>query len=341
MGDSKRKQPPGGGSQASSKKSKRGNEGKWQTPHHKNNLSHLLRMGTTIEAGDVGIWVTCQRGLEKKAMAEMTRVCEELGESMYGIKPRSSEAEKAAEEDSDSRGEIDISDAVAAELEEMKAEAKKQGGLRLPPRATRSPVDPVAFVDAICDGAAECGGGMVDRKLRHVNRLTPVVTIGKALDRGIEKVGREVLGRFFELVAEEGAAEVERADIPPCTFAIRQSIRASAMKRDELINRVAALVGPKHKVKLESPDKVILVDIFKNHCGMSVVDGPRWEKMKKFNINEIYKFAGEKGGEKGGKKGGQEKVDEKVSEKVDEKDGKEGDEKAAGEGGKNGASEEQ
>lgn len=32
---------------------------------------------------------------------------------------------------------------------------------------------------------------------------------------------------------------------------------------------------------------------------MSIVDGSRFEKMKKFNINEIYKLAGKKnGGEK-------------------------------------------
>lgn len=35
------------------------------------------------------------------------------------------------------------------------------------------------------------------------------------------------------------------------------------MKRDEVINRVAALVSPKHKVNLGNPDKVILIEIFK------------------------------------------------------------------------------
>ena len=76
---------------------------------------------------------------------------------------------------------------------------------------------------------------------------------------------------------------------------------------------MAALVGPKHKVNLGAPDKVILIEIYKvgfapgaiaggspiltllqNHCGMSIVDGPRWEAMKKFNMNELYRIAGEK-----------------------------------------------
>jgi hypothetical protein len=33
---------------------------------------------------------------------------------------------------------------------------------------------------------------------------------------------------------------------------------------------------------------------------MSIVDGPRFERMKKFNINELYKLAGKKGEEKKG-----------------------------------------
>ena len=77
---------------------------------------------------------------------------------------------------------------------------------------------------------------------------------------------------------------------------------------------MAALVGPKHKVNLGAPDKVILIEIYKvglapgaiagespiltlclqNHCGMSIVDGPRWEGMKKYNMNELYRIAGEK-----------------------------------------------
>jgi len=46
-------------------------------------------------------------------------------------------------------------------------------------------------------------------------------------------------------------------------YAIRHSIRASPLQREDVINRVAAVVGPKHKVNLTSPDKVILVEIYK------------------------------------------------------------------------------
>ena len=144
---------------------------------------------------------------------------------MYGIKPASAAAEEAA---LGTQSKMDIADAVAAELEELKAEPKKSkaGYTFLPVKSgiecvffmkTRAPVDPAALVDRICDDALACKDVMEGRKLRHINRLTPVVALGKALDRGIEKIGREVLGGVLELKAEEGDAVEENAEIPAHT----------------------------------------------------------------------------------------------------------------------------
>ncbi|PKS07080.1 hypothetical protein jhhlp_005677 [Lomentospora prolificans] len=314
MNDKKRKQPPSEGSKGDGKKSKRGNEGKWQTSHQRNNVAQRLELGTTIESGDAGIWVTCQRGLEKKAISEMTLLCDELGESSYGIKPPAQLAEKAALDAQDTN---DIAASIEDELAGLKQDNKrpKTDHTFLPVHSgiecvffmkTRPPVEPVAFVNKICDDAETCTQ-MSERKLRHINRLTPVTLIGKSLDNGIEKVAREVLSPSFELRPENGTESTPKtetkADIPAYTsigsdtnaisskYAIRPNIRASSVKRDEVINRVAALVGSKHTVNLTSPDKVILIEVFKNFCGMSVVDGPRWETLRKYNVNELYKQA--------------------------------------------------
>lgn len=143
---------------------------------------------------------------------------------MYGIKPPSDEAEETALQQAETG---DISDAVTAELEALKAVPKKSKAdyAFLPVRSgiecvffmkTRAPVDPVAFVDRICDEVLGCKD-MVERKLRHVNRLTPVATIGKALDRGVERVARDVLAGCLELKSEEGEGVEETAEIPPYT----------------------------------------------------------------------------------------------------------------------------
>lgn len=96
-------------------------------------------------------------------------------------------------------------------------------------------------------------------------------------------------------------------------FAIRPTIRNhQAMKRDNIIKRVADLVGKPHTVDLTHYNRLILVDVYRvgvsssllhrdgacsmghklraiiqNILGMSIVDGD-YEKFKRYNLAEIY-----------------------------------------------------
>ncbi|RHY29225.1 hypothetical protein DYB32_005323 [Aphanomyces invadans] len=53
----------------------------------------------------------------------------------------------------------------------------------------------------------------------------------------------------------------------------------------DIINACVAVVGPQHKVNLTTPDVVILIEIFKNVCGVSVVTN--FHQHKKFNVRMI------------------------------------------------------
>ncbi|KFY72716.1 hypothetical protein V498_10082 [Pseudogymnoascus sp. VKM F-4517 (FW-2822)] len=71
-------------------------------------------------------------------------------------------------------------------------------------------------------------------------------------------------------------------------YAIRPTIRNhSLLKRDVVINTIANLIDKSHKVSLTNPDKVILVELYQNVSGISVV-GSDWETLKRYNLNEIY-----------------------------------------------------
>ncbi len=59
------------------------------------------------------------------------------------------------------------------------------------------------------------------------------------------------------------------------------------MKRDDVIKEVAKMVGPQHSVNLKKYDCLILVDIFRNVLGMSVVDSD-YDQLKRFNLSEIW-----------------------------------------------------
>lgn len=86
---------------------------------------------------------------------------------------------------------------------------------------TRSPIDPVDFVHRICTEIVSKPG---IRRMRYVNRLTPVSLIGKATEKGIEEVTRSVLTGHFNLsgvksedepnVKEEAA---KTADVENCS----------------------------------------------------------------------------------------------------------------------------
>jgi tRNA acetyltransferase TAN1 len=71
---------------------------------------------------------------------------------------------------------------------------------------TRSPIDPVDFVHRICKEAASKPD---IRRMRYVNRLTPVTIIGRATEKGLEEVGKTVLGAHFQLSGEEEKEAVQ------------------------------------------------------------------------------------------------------------------------------------
>lgn len=64
---------------------------------------------------------------------------------------------------------------------------------------TREPIKPVEFVKSICEDAK----GGEPKRSRFVNRLTPMVMMGKATEKGLEEVGKAVIGEVFGWEGEE------------------------------------------------------------------------------------------------------------------------------------------
>ncbi|KAI9801232.1 MAG: hypothetical protein M1825_003506 [Sarcosagium campestre] len=138
----------------------------------------------------------------------------------------------------------------------------------------RKPLDPIRFVQETCRNAL---AHPREKRSRFVKRLTPMTLMGRATEKGLEQIAKEVLAPHFH--QQDGAAK---------KFAVRPTIRNhGTLKRDAVINIVAASVGPGHHVDLKNYDLIILVEIYKNICGMSVV-GNDYEELKRYNLAEIY-----------------------------------------------------
>ncbi|KAI1190398.1 hypothetical protein F5B17DRAFT_387309 [Nemania serpens] len=287
----KRKHDDASGARGSSvKRSKGGNQGKWKTPSHKAKLAAIK--GRTLEVGDMGFWVTCQRHKEMRAADEILSLCDEYGQKLFGTNSGVADSASGGQESED------IEAAIEKELAAMKPASKPKDAafdlLKMNVDCvlfmrTRAPVDPLALVREICKDAAAAQDRSLWRS-RFINKLTPITATGKATEKGLEEVARKALADHFQL----GGGETEETvgdENNACSYAIRPTIRAhTTLKRGDVIEKVAKMISKQHKVDLENPDKVIIIEIFQTFCGMSVV-GKDWEAMKRYNIHELYSAA--------------------------------------------------
>ncbi|MCJ1226339.1 hypothetical protein MMC12_002989 [Toensbergia leucococca] len=265
-----------------------------------------LGTGTTvpsIQPGDAGIWATCGMHQEGKCTTELRDLFDEYASALY---------KTSIVDDEETKPELDIEAAISREVEEM--EKSKTDPWFQPVRVdvtcvlffrTREPIEPVSFVHRICSDALASSSS---KRSRWIKRLTPMSRMGRATEKGLEELCNIVLASCFHqeetmsrkvslsIIGPPRDPPAQRAgEAGPCfrapkqeSFAIRTTIRNnSSLKRDAVIKQVADAVGKRHTVDLTTPDLIILVEVYKNICGMSVVDGD-FHKLKRYNLAEIY-----------------------------------------------------
>jgi hypothetical protein len=97
---------------------------------------------------------------------------------------------------------------------------------------TRPPIDPVDFVQKICEEIVKKPGV---RRMRYVNRLTPVTLLGKANEKGLEELGKAVLSHHFQLSAQEelNPSVTGKEDHDAGTQAPPHSVSSDHLKQSE------------------------------------------------------------------------------------------------------------
>lgn len=157
-------------------------------------------------------------------------------------------------------------------------------------------LDPVEIVRKMCTSAADVN--FKGPRSRYIKRLTPITLVRKTLNDGLESLCEEVLPKHFHIGVDSPATHEPEQKSPPesrtsgCKFAIRPSIRNNnKLDRGQVIQTVAEKIGllgqNMHTVDLKNYDKLVLVDVYRNVVGMSVV-GPEFETLKRFNLAEIH-----------------------------------------------------
>ncbi|KAL1953141.1 hypothetical protein VTO42DRAFT_3555 [Malbranchea cinnamomea] len=252
-------------------KSSKKRKNAWKQQHHLKNKG-----GARIEGGDTGVFITCDKGKEKKCAAEVLDLFSQEIANQSESLPETEE--KASDSDG---GDIDDIEAqIKKEVEGMKPSQSKALfrfiNLDIPCLIfikMHNSLDPVQIVHRLCSDAQ---ANPQNRRCRWIRRLTPITLVQKILGPGLEELAREVLKPHFH------------SGGPPRKYAIRPTIRNNVtLSRDTVIKTVARMVGPGHSVDLKNYDLLILVDVVQNICGMSVV-GSDYDRLKRYNISEIY-----------------------------------------------------
>ncbi|KAL8900616.1 MAG: hypothetical protein Q9207_005611 [Kuettlingeria erythrocarpa] len=249
------------------------NKKQWQTPRKG------FTSAPSINPGDAGIWATCDMHKEGLCTVELKDFLNEYANLIYGV--AATNMLPATENKTDASDDIEAE--INMELQGIQSSKFKQNALFVPVKIdvqcvlffkTREPVEPVSFVRRICEDAFD---DKPLKKTRFVKRLTPMTKMGKANEKSLDDVAQAVLGPVFH----EGSGKTWK-------YAIRPTIRNNhTMKRDDVIKRVADLVGKPHTVDLKHYDRLILVDIYRNVLGMSIV-GSNYEDLKRYNLAEIF-----------------------------------------------------
>ncbi|KZF18871.1 hypothetical protein L228DRAFT_286365 [Xylona heveae TC161] len=276
-------------------KRSRGGGKKWRVNRHAQSNSNPQKPegNVGLSPGDAGVWATCELGREGKCVMELKSLFDEYIERLYGAEGQGQGRSHEEHEEGSPSGDEDIEAEIKRELHGMKKPASRKlfEHVRLDIQCvmffrTRKPVDPVKLVHAICEDAFSLPG---QKRTRWVKRLTPVTLIGKATEKGVEEVAQQVLAPHFHFdLDRDHDYDHDRNEGRGKRFAIRPTIRNhNTLTRDGIIRKVAAAVGPGHKVDLKGYNLLILVEVYKNICGMSVVPSD-FEKLKRYNLSELF-----------------------------------------------------
>ena len=139
-------------------------------------------------------------------------------------------------------------------------------------------VDPVDVLAALWDHVDELGKQQQIKSFyhqhKHCYRFIPLQHFCRAEAAEIESTVKGLLPLHFDATK-------------PCMFSVMCDVRScSSVKKMDLIHAVAGLVGKEHKVQLYMPDTLIVIQVIKAACGISILSNPhRYLKSQKSTFN--------------------------------------------------------
>ncbi|KIK16105.1 hypothetical protein PISMIDRAFT_30940 [Pisolithus microcarpus 441] len=225
-----------------------------------------------------GIWASCVKGKEKQTVGELYDLFESLASQLWPIEGESRLEEHWDLDEGEDEG-VNLEDQIARELAAIKRPRMESRFANCQTNtpcvifiSCEPPVDPVRLVTTHVQNVQQTG----ITKTRYTHRLTPVSGTCFAGLPEIHSLCRHVFPRFF---AENGGSD------PPRTHKYKIELRIrnhSTLTRMEVIQEVAKCVPESYMVDLDDPEVFVLVEVFKNVCGVSILKD--FYRLQKFNV---------------------------------------------------------
>ncbi|GBE88341.1 Uncharacterized protein SCP_1301560 [Sparassis crispa] len=224
-----------------------------------------------------GVWVTCIKGKEKQVVRELYNLFESLASELWpdGSSSRAQDKEDPDESDDD---DGDIEKQIAREIASMKRPRKQQRFTNCQTNtpcvvfiSCKPPVDPVKLVVKHIQNVFETGV----TQTRYAQRFTPVAGSCPVNLPEIQSLCTRIFKPFFAVDPDQ-----------QYKYKIELRLRNhSTLSRTTIIQEIAKCVPEGHKVDLDNAEVFILVEVFKNVCGISIVKD--YYRLQKFNVMEI------------------------------------------------------
>lgn len=112
------------------------------------------------------------------------------------------------------------------------------------------------------------------KSIRYCQRILPIQKVVQAKIEDIRSAVTELAPPFFPEPTEYCVVFESRFN--------------TTLDRMTVINMIAEIIGPKHKVNLNNPQKVIVVQVFKNLAAIAILSD--WVKNRKYNAQEVLKM---------------------------------------------------
>lgn len=224
----------------------------------------------SVEPGMKGILISCFRKREPACVLEAYNLFDD-----YLDTPDRSDLQLQPTSNST---RLSVEDEIERELKRLRNKKEKSKPFLNVPLGdleclvfikTPTQVCPSEIVRRVLDDMLAGG----PKRTRYCHRLIPLDSICYANMNDLQKTFEPFIDKYFS------------SSQPAKTYCLLIESRFnSSLNKDEIIRQLPPMIPSIHRVQFEHPDLTVVIQIFKNVCGISVLND--YSKYKKYNIQQ-------------------------------------------------------